>query len=128
VVTELIRTLLPRLESVNGQIVSVTLKKGELRILSDHALKHAFEIVALETQLEGAVLKIEEVKASICCRSCGYTGKAGYLKDEAFHFVIPVLTCPHCGSEVDVVSGRELYVDRGSVASPEAPAKPSPAE
>ncbi len=119
VVSELVASLLPQLDSYPGKVITVYLKKGEMRILSDWALKNAFEIIAQGTRLDEASLEIEEVEARIRCPECGYTGKAEYLDDPAFHFVIPVLTCPRCGAEVDVLSGRELYIDRVSIESPE---------
>ncbi len=119
VVSDLVAGLLPRLEAHPGKVTAVYLRKGEMRILSDYALKSAFEIVSQGTRLEGASLEIETVEARISCPKCGYAGKAEYLDDPAFHFIIPVLTCPECGAEVDVVSGRELYIDRVSVELPE---------
>ena len=116
VISELITLLTPRLEGVPGKIVSVHLKKGELRILSDWALLSAFEILAEGTKLEGAQLKIENVGNSVRCRSCGYEGKAQTVCDDTFHLSIPVLTCPRCNGEVEVLSGRELLVDKVTVA------------
>jgi hydrogenase nickel insertion protein HypA len=115
VVAELVDALVPQLEGVEGDVIAVFLKKGELRILSDRALKSAFEIVASGTRLEGATLEIETIPTSIACRSCAYEGPAETLADEAFHFAVPVLSCPKCGSNVEVRSGRELSVDRVSV-------------
>lgn len=126
VVTELVALLLRRLEGTAGTILSVRLKKGELRILSDTALVSAFEIVSQRTRLEGASLEIEEVKASLSCRACGYRGPAEYLRDEAFHFAIPVLSCPRCGETVEILSGRELLVDSVCVATEESPAESLP--
>jgi hydrogenase nickel incorporation protein HypA/HybF len=111
VVSELIDSLLPRLEKISGKIVSVHLKKGELRILSDWALRNAFEMLAEGTKLEGAQLKIENVAVSLRCRVCGYEGKGKAVGDDTFHFSIPVLTCPRCRSPVEILSGRELYVE-----------------
>jgi hydrogenase nickel incorporation protein HypA/HybF len=120
VVSELISSLLPRLEGVSGRILSVHLQKGELRILSDWALIHAFEVLSEGTQLEGAVLEIESVGVTLRCRGCGYEGRGDTLCDEIFHFAVPVLTCPRCKGEVDVLSGRELYVDKITLADDEA--------
>jgi len=115
VVTELVDALLPQLEGVEGDVVAVFLKKGELRILSDRALLNAFEVVAGGTRLEGATLEIESIPTSIVCRSCAYEGPAETFSDEAFHFAVPILSCPKCGSDVEVRSGRELCVDRISM-------------
>ncbi len=110
VVRELLSLLLPRLEGVPGAIETVFLRKGELLVLSDRALQGAFE---------GAKLSIEPVEARLRCRSCGYEGPAERLTDGAFHFAIPILSCPRCKGEVEVVSGRELAVDRVEVSTPE---------
>ncbi len=118
VVADLVSALLPRLEEHPGEVTAVFLKRGELRILSDYALKNAFEIVAEGTRLEGASLEIEVVPVRVVCAGCGYEGSVEYLKDEAFHFIIPVLTCPRCGREVEIVSGRELTVERVSIRTP----------
>lgn len=119
VAAELINALLPQVEAIDGQIVGVILKKGEMRILSDHALINAFEMVANGTRLEKAKLIIELVPVSVSCASCGYQGAVDHVSDDAFHFVaVPILTCPKCQSEVDMKTGRELYVDRLTVQTP----------
>ena len=118
VAAELVNALLPHAEAIDGQIVGVILKKGEMRILSDHALVNAFEMVAEGTPLEKARLKIELVPVSVSCASCGYQGAVDHVSDDAFHFAVPILTCPKCQSEVDMKTGRELYVDSLTVETP----------
>ena len=112
VVAELVSGLLPQLEKHPGRVKAVILRKGDLRILSARALVNAFEVVAAGTRLEGASLEIEPVAARVSCRSCDYEGAADIRKDDEYHFAVPILTCPKCQGEVDVVSGRDLYVDR----------------
>jgi len=124
VVSELVTGLLRSLKGVDGTVVSVHLKKGELRILSDAALGLAFEILRSGTRLEEASLQVETIPTSVHCRACGYAGPAAHLDDKAFRSSIPVLTCPRCGGEVKVTSGRELFVDSVRVASRETPGGP----
>jgi hydrogenase nickel incorporation protein HypA/HybF len=112
VVDELIRSLIPRLEEHPGDVAEVFLSKGELRILSDRALAHAFDLLKSGTRLESATLVIESVEAEASCASCGYRGSVGRFEDEAGHFSVPILSCPSCGAPVELLSGRELYVDR----------------
>jgi len=117
VVRELISALLPRLEAHNGDVTTVFLKKGELRILSDVAIKNAFDLLAQGTRLEGAELIIESVAVRASCGGCGYVGDIDYVKDDTFHYAIPILSCPNCGSEIEIQAGRELYVDRVTLRS-----------
>jgi len=115
IASELVKALLEQLEPHPGRITHVFVQKGELRILSDPALRTAFELLARGTRLEGADLVIELVPARIACPACGYEGPADHADDEVFHYAIPVLSCPTCDSAVKVLSGRELCVDRVTV-------------
>ncbi|UCF09796.1 MAG: hydrogenase maturation nickel metallochaperone HypA [Candidatus Bipolaricaulota bacterium] len=117
VVSQLVSALCEQLDDHPGRIVEVLLHKGELRVLSDPALVNAFEMVVQGTRLEGARLRIESVAPIIRCAACGYDGAPEVLSDPAFHFAIPVLTCPQCGGEVELRAGRELYVDQVTVES-----------
>ena len=112
VVTELISALLPQLEDHAGRVSAVVLVKGELRILSDTALRNAFELLSQGTRLEGSELVIEPIEVRVHCRSCDYVGSAEHVREESCHIVFPIMSCPSCGAEVDIEAGRELYVDR----------------
>jgi len=115
VVAELVEALTERLADVPGTVTQVHLRKGELRILSDRALVNAYEVVTQGTRLSGSTLEIETIPARVSCKACSFEGAATVLQDETFHFAIPVLSCPQCGSDVDVLTGRELTVESVSV-------------
>jgi hydrogenase nickel incorporation protein HypA/HybF len=84
------------------RVTKVEVKIGHLRQVVPSALAFAFELVAEGTTVEGAELEIEDVPARIACRKCAAERRAA-----EFPF-----TCPSCGStDVDVLSGDELYVD-----------------
>jgi len=121
VAAELIAAVLPHAEGISGRIIAVVLRKGELRILSDHALKEAFSIASTGTLLEGATLEIEQVPAAVHCQHCGFQGRPETLSDPRFHLAVPVLSCPQCGKDVEITGGRELLVDRLSVDEQDAP-------
>jgi hydrogenase nickel incorporation protein HypA/HybF len=84
------------------RVERVELKVGHLRQVVPSALEFAFELVAKDTLIEGAVLAVEEVPAGGRCRECGAEGDLG-----AFPF-----SCPACGGfDVELTRGEELLVD-----------------
>ncbi|MCR4404114.1 MAG: hydrogenase maturation nickel metallochaperone HypA [Candidatus Acetothermia bacterium] len=122
VAEELVRAVLAELTArgLQGEdLLEVHLRKGELRLLSDEALRQAYEILAEGTPLAGSKLVLEEVKAEVVCRACGYRGPAAYPDDPAYHFLTPILACPRCRGPVELESGRELELVQLVLATPE---------
>jgi len=85
-----------------GRPVSrVEVRVGHLRQVVPSALEFAFELVAQGTPLEGAELVLEEVAATVRCRTCGAESSPRGFP----------LICP-CGSaDVEIVAGEELTVE-----------------
>ena len=115
IASELVAALLPQVDDICGKIVRVYLKKGELRILSDRALRHAFEMMTEGTRLEGAELVLEPIAVCVECPTCGYVGSVTRASEDVFHFAAPILSCPVCRADVEIKAGRELFVERISV-------------
>ncbi|PKK85024.1 MAG: hypothetical protein CVT49_00340 [candidate division Zixibacteria bacterium HGW-Zixibacteria-1] len=82
-------------------IKEVGLRLGALSGFDAGALSFSFEAAVVDTPLDGAVLKIEQVPVKGNCRSC--------LKDfEVNEFVF---ICPFCGStDMYLVQGEELDI------------------
>lgn len=99
-------------KGITAKVQEVHLRKGELRIVSEEALKQAYSILAEETVLEGSKLMIEEVKTQVECSKCGYSGGIEYHDDLVYHFTAPILECPRCGAPVEIKEGRELDLVR----------------
>lgn len=84
------------------RVTKVELKVGHLRQVVPSALSFAFELSAVGTAAEGAVLELEEVPAAGWCRTCEARTDLPELP----------LLCRVCGSsEVEVTQGEELLVD-----------------
>lgn len=149
VAEELIRAVLERLDervgvrgegAADGLVVRVRevhLRKGELRLLEDEALRQAYRVLSTGTALEGSQLLIEGVKSEVLCRSrsCNYRGPAKYHDGPSWHFIAPILACPHCGGPVELLRGDELELVRlvievesgaESQAEPESESEPGP--
>jgi len=91
------------------KIEKVILEIGELTFLGEEQLRFAFDLLTEGTILEGAELEIEKKEIEVRC-SCGYEGKIEYEEKEEFHFLIPLLKCPRCNEEVEIIKGRECII------------------
>jgi hydrogenase nickel incorporation protein HypA/HybF len=111
IATSVVENLTRKLADQPGQVVSVQLRIGVLSGVVPDALRFAWDIVCLETRLEGSQLVIEEVEARILCGFCN--------AEEALPGPIPML-CPHCGKPVtDIIAGRELEIHSVEVSEDE---------
>jgi hydrogenase nickel incorporation protein HypA/HybF len=90
-------------EHARGRRVAVVrVAAGHLRQVVPDALAFAFELVALDTPLEGARLELREVPARVRCHACG---------SESEQDGFP-LACDACsGFDVEVTGGEELMVE-----------------
>jgi hydrogenase nickel incorporation protein HypA/HybF len=93
------------------RVTKVTVKAGHLRQVVPSALEFAFELVAEGTEVEGAELELEEVRAAGICRSCG-------AESELSGFP---LACGPCGGlDLELIRGEELLVDSLELEEQEA--------
>lgn len=85
------------------KVTAVHLKVGEMAGVEPMTLTACFDVVAEGTPAAGARLVIEDVPLMGKCRSCGER-----FNIQGYRFV-----CPLCvGENVELVGGRELYIDR----------------
>ncbi len=91
------------------EVSKVVLQIGELTFLGEEQLRFAFDILKEGTIMQNAELVIEKIKAEVRCE-CGYQGSIEYGLKEEFHLMFPILKCPKCGNEVEIVRGRECLV------------------
>jgi hydrogenase nickel incorporation protein HypA/HybF len=87
----------------NGRrVTNVCVETGALRQVVPESLRFYWEIVARDTECEGATLELVEVQARLRCRDC----------DREWSPELPVFRCPGCGgARVDVAAGEELSVE-----------------
>lgn len=97
----------------------VSLEIGELTFLGEEQLRFAFQILTEGTILAHAELLIKRVATTVRC-SCGYQGGVDYGLKEEFHLSFPLLKCPRCGGDVDILSGRECAIKRVEMEVPHA--------
>ena len=93
------------------RVKHVCVHTGALRQVVPESLRFYWEIVARDTECEGATLELVEVAARLHCRDC----------DREWSPELPVFRCPGCGgSDVEVAAGEELSVDYIEVEETEA--------
>jgi len=108
---ELIETLTSQVEKEKlNRTKKIHLELGELRVISKDALSQAFKILTEDTIFNGVVLEFEEIPLYARCRECEFEGAVNYDDDLSLHFSVPVLSCPECGSSVEIIKGNELSV------------------
>ena len=89
-------------EHAHGQPVeSVQVRIGHLRQVVPDALTFSWEVLTAGTSLDGCVLEIEHVPATVSCAACGAVTT---LFD-------PLLVCGSCaGFDVTLLTGEEFTV------------------
>ncbi len=92
------------------RIIQVKVEIGDLTFLGSDQLKFAYEVLSKNTILEGSELKLVNKPAKVKCAECGYEGKIEYSDDPAFHYKVPVITCPKCDSKPDIIQGKETGI------------------
>lgn len=87
---------------VDAPVTRVVLRVGRLSGASPEALETAFDVVAPQTKLRGAVLEIHEPRPLCRCAACG-------LEQEVDGFL---LACPSCASPVITIEGgQDLMIE-----------------
>lgn len=109
---QIINTVLEEAKKYNAKkIYKIVLEIGELTFLGEEQLKFAFDILKEGTIAEEAELVIKKIKARIKCK-CGYEGYVEYGIKDDFHLVFPIIKCPICNNEVEIVRGRECLIKK----------------
>lgn len=115
VMSSIIEAVLSELKNYNVESVEeVYLTVGEMTYLGTEQLEFAYELLTQGTILEGSKLVIEKEKIEVKCNSCDYEGNINYLEDGmedgAYHTKMPIISCPQCSSQVEVIKGRSCVV------------------
>jgi hydrogenase nickel incorporation protein HypA/HybF len=84
-----------------GRVVTLDLVVGRLSGVHVDSLRFAFQLLAPDTIVAGAELRISQPAATIACQSCENRSEIDEI----------VMQCPVCGAEqVRIEGGRELML------------------
>lgn len=83
-------------------VARLRVQVGTMLRAEEDAMRMAFDLAGAGTELEGAVLDLVTVPASLACRSCGVEAEV----------VSAWPSCPDCGSgDVEVSGGETLLLE-----------------
>ena len=121
IISSIIDSVLVELEKHQVEKVEeVYLTLGSLTFLGEDQLKFAYEILSKGTALDGSTLVIEKEDVEVRCRSCDYRGEPDSIEGD-FHGTIPILQCPECGEDVEVIKGKSCTVRSIRVVQKDVP-------
>jgi hydrogenase nickel incorporation protein HypA/HybF len=110
ITTSIVETILDLAKKQEAQrVLEAHLRIGKLRALSSEQVKFCYDVLAKGTPLEGSKLIIEEVNGRVRCNNCSYHEEFN-SQDDTYHFGIPTLVCPLCGSPMVIEGGDELII------------------
>ena len=112
VVANIVDAVLEELKKYDVKKVnSVTLRIGDLTQLGTEQMQFAYEILTEGNILKGSELIIEAEPVVLRCRKCGFEGPAKTLDEGDYsRHQIPILSCPECGGEVEILEGQSCCV------------------
>lgn len=109
VMTQIVDSILSEAKKRNAKkIEQVDLEIGEYTMLGEEQMKFAFEVLSKGTILDGAMLKVGNIRGKIVC-SCGYEGSIS-LSDDSTHRIVQILECPKCKGGAKITEGRECLI------------------
>jgi hydrogenase nickel incorporation protein HypA/HybF len=85
----------------SGKVRGVELAIGRLSGVNCDSIRFAFELLAPDTIVAGAEIKINQLKAAYRCHDCNAQAEIDEM----------IFTCPKCGSKaVTIEGGRDLLL------------------
>jgi len=109
--SSLVEVVLEEIKKHDASAVEeVELEIGELTLLGKEQCLFSYEVLSKDGPLKGSKLIIKEKKAKVKCGKCGYEGPIGRSDDPLDHLRLPRFSCPKCGENVEIVSGRDCIV------------------
>lgn len=110
-VIDIVNASIPE-DAKDARVAAINLKVGKLSAVVPESLRFCFRVATEGTHLAGAELVIEDIPVQARCGDCG----------KVWTIEQPVFVCPTCnGSQVELLSGRELDIDSIELAEDDEP-------
>jgi len=115
--SQIVREVLGEAEKRGAKkVLEVHLVIGDLTLLGIEQVRLSYKILIEDTVMDGSKLLIRRRKGKVKCDKCGYKGPIHFKDDPVYHISFPTLTCPKCGSSVNIIEGRECLIKRVKLA------------
>jgi hydrogenase nickel incorporation protein HypA/HybF len=93
-----------------SRVIAVRLAVGEFTFLEAEQMRFCYSAITQETGIEGSVLDVEMVAATVTCPHCQYQGRPKYWDDALAFTLVPTLQCPACGKAAEAAQGHECTI------------------
>lgn len=93
-----------------SRVTEVHLLVGQLTLLGKEQLLFVYQVLSDNDLLRGSKLLIDEQKAIVRCRECGFEGNLEIVNDPIDHLIFPKFSCPKCDGRIEIIKGRECIV------------------
>lgn len=89
----------------------VNIELGEFTFLIPEQLTFNFEIASKNTIVEGAELRIKNIKGKLLCSDCGFAGESIVDPDIPPQLaVFAPMKCPKCGGSSTTITGGKDFI------------------
>jgi hydrogenase nickel incorporation protein HypA/HybF len=104
------------------KVTVVNIEVGEFTFLIPEQLAFNFEIASKSTIVEGAELRIKNVKGKLLCSDCGFEGESKVNPDIPPQLaVFAPMKCPKCGgSSTTITGGKDFIITNIEAEIPES--------
>jgi hydrogenase nickel incorporation protein HypA/HybF len=108
----IVDTAVEAAQSNNATKVNVVnVEVGEFTFLIPEQLVFNFEIASKNTILEGAELRIKQVKGKLLCSDCGFEGESQVDPDIPPQIAaFAPMKCPKCGGSSTTITGGKDFI------------------
>lgn len=94
-----------------SKVTIINVELGEFTFLIPEQLVFNFEIASKNTILEGADLRIKNIKGQLACKDCGFEGNSEVDPDLPPQIaVFAPMKCPKCGSSSTQITGGKDFI------------------
>ena len=111
---QVVRAVLAEMDSRGASACkSIDIDLGQLEGLNPQDLQAAFDLEAVDTVLDGAVLQVSLMPATAVCPSC--QAAKPFEPPHGHAHEIPRAVCPDCGSALELRGGRGFIIRRAAL-------------